>query len=355
MNEHPSSNPTNPITEQLEQTMPLADEQFQQTLENQLMEEWYQVTGKSKRKQPFRVNVPFTYIASLVAILLTGGIIIFQSLGTNLANQGASQNLPLATQVPTPKLATATPDLFHNPGEIALQLAPDTVAMALEIEETEDHLLVGDVISIRAVINRDQVMNIPEPVQSEVIALLDQYQVDELSVLLVKNAVIIRLQDDMEVFAVQVSPKVLTLQISQQESITLTWLINSGIAIQIEQVTMPDRSETPMGIAPNRIVFALQLANEDFIPLTIGDKVNISFVFLLDSHFDLKKKLLAKFGEGVIDLTRGTTTVRVVSDAIVIRTQKKIGIIAVQMTQDDAEMINWLTEMQIPYKIEKVE
>jgi hypothetical protein len=97
------------------------------------------------------------------------------------------------------------------------------------------------------------------------------------------------------------------------------------------------------------------MKSEDYIPLNIGDKVNIDFIIPHDSNLNLQNKLLGQFGEGVKDVTADTSTFQIVSNAIVMRTQKKIGILAVQMTPDDAEMIDWLTGVQIPYKIEKVE
>jgi|GEM_PF-5261252 len=212
------------ITHDLEHIQPIADETFQHDLEQNLMAQWYQQSSKTKRKRKKQGHMPLTFVASLLLVVLAGVIIMTLPL-----NSQVEYLAPQASPLPTP-LPTLQPVPAFFPSDFSLILEPDMVAIALPINlETKDEIFkAGDVVDILATFNREQLDTSLEIVYFDVEDLLDTHQVDNLTVRIVVEHV--------KIMHVQTESSMITFQVSQQDAVVLTWLVESQIPITLSRI-----------------------------------------------------------------------------------------------------------------------
>ena len=216
------------ITQSLEHVHPVADRSFQHLLENQLIAEWYRQTEPQKKKRELHTQIPITFIASISLILTASLILISLSVGSQISPL-SSYSEPAATPVPTPETRTPSPaSLVPDSPSVLAILEPDMVAIQMPIARQDisaNGYQIGDIIDIVATINREQLDKLEQPIQSEVADLLAEYETDELYIYLIENVKILYLDTQKSV---------LMLQVSHQQAVIVTWLINSQISYKIQ-------------------------------------------------------------------------------------------------------------------------
>jgi len=210
------------ITSHLEHIKPIADENFQQALEDKLIAEWYQHAPKTKRKHNKRAYMPLTFVASLLLVVLAGIMFISIPIGSQVEYLA-----PQASPLPTP-LPTLQPFPAFLPNDLSLTLEPDMVAIALPItlETVDDTFEVGDIVDILVTLNPEQLASVPEVVYSEVVDLLNTHQADNLDIRIVGHVKIMKLQTESDL---------IIFQVSQQDAVVLTWLIDSHTPITLNR------------------------------------------------------------------------------------------------------------------------
>ena len=214
------------IRHELEHMKPIADKNFQHILEEQLMTEWYQQNSKTKRKRKKHIHMPLTFVASLVMVVLAGVIL----MTLPLVSQG-DYLAPQASPLPTP-LPTLQPVPAFFPSDFSLTLEPDTVAVSVPInlETNDDTFAVGEIVVILATLNREQLDNVPDLVYSEVVDLLDSHQADSFDISIVGRVKIMDVQNESSI---------IIFQVSQQDAVVLTWLIDAQIPITLNRIINP--------------------------------------------------------------------------------------------------------------------
>ncbi len=203
------------ITQKLEHIQPIADDNFQNALEDRLIADWYRQYPKTKRKPKKRVNIPLTFVASVLIVVLAGVVIMSIPLRSSVEYLA-----PQSFALPTP-LPTLQPVPAYIPSDLSLILEPDMVAISLSInlETPDDTFKEGDVVDILATLNHEQL-------DTGIEDLLETQQVDDLTIRLAGSAKIINVQNESSI---------VIFQVSQQDAVVLTWLIDSHIPITLRR------------------------------------------------------------------------------------------------------------------------
>lgn len=208
------------IIKSLEHVHPSADETFQNLLETRLIEEWYRQTPTTKQKRNRQYAMPLTFVASLILIVLAGVLIISLRYGSQ-AGYLAPQALPLSTPLPTLQPSPSSDDL-----PLILDAGMVAVGVPIDLKFNDDTFVAGDVVDILANLNREQLATIPEFVYSEFADLLDSYQTDSLN---------IRISGDIKILKVENQNSLMVFQVSPQDAVVLTWLIETQIPITLSR------------------------------------------------------------------------------------------------------------------------
>lgn len=334
------------IHEQLDQMQPIADPLYQQSLEDQLIAEWYKKNGLFKRKRTKKVNLPLTFVASFLVVLILG--IVLSTLPSRSGTTPlAVQDLPQATPVPTP-IPVTPPSAILNDFPLSWGLDAGKVALEMQVDLAErNDLRVGSFVDISAVIERHQVSDLPDNIRQDIVNLLDRNDTDALSITLVTGALIIKDQKKMNLIVLQVSP---------QESVILTWLFDSRIPYVITpNVLFNTADSTATNLDTGTVAFAMELQPPNHTSsFEIGDRVQITATFDREMLDEIPVEFRDQISALFTDTDDDTVTMTILDGAVVNQEQKKINLLTLQVTAQEATFLTWFVYSQIPYKIEVV-